>query len=223
MAQTMNLKMFYFAFVALAVIGVGAIWMARGGGGEPVEVGPVPVNASAFPGYVMGSDSAPVEIVEYADFGCSACAYFAVLTGTDMKNRLVNAGRVRWRFRDFVGPSHPNSLDAHLAAACAGEQGQFWAMHDQIMFNQQRWARDRRPDRAFRDYAAAIGIDVSQFDNCVDEQRPIPQLQASRQEGIDIGISATPSFVIGGRLHVGAMSYDSLVVLVERAEAAARQ
>lgn len=221
MAQPMNLKKFYLIFAALAVVGAGAIWMARGRNSEPIEVGPVP--ATAFPGYVLGSDSAPVEIIEYADFGCGACATFAVLTGPDIKSRLVSTGRVRWRFRDFVGPSHQNSLDAHLAAACAGEQGQFWAMHDQITFNQQRWMRDRRPDRAFRDYARAIGVDVGRYNDCVDDQQMVVRFEASKREGLDLGVTATPSFVIGGRLYIGAMGYDSLVTLIERAEAAGGQ
>ncbi|MGD8727109.1 MAG: thioredoxin domain-containing protein, partial [Gemmatimonadales bacterium] len=208
---------------ALAVVGAGAILVAMGQDSEPVEVGPVPVNVAAFPGYVLGSDSAPVEIVEYADFGCAACAYFAVLTGPDIKERLVNTGRVRWRFRDFIGPSHPNSLDAHLAAGCAGEQGQFWSMHDQIMFNQQRWSRESRPARALRDYARAIGLDMGRYDACVESQHLVARFEAVKQEGRAIGLAATPSFVIDGMLYTGAIPYDSLVVLVERAEAARNQ
>ncbi len=223
MAQQVNLKKFYYAFAALAVVGAGAIWMAMGRSPQPVEVGPVSVNAVAFPGHVLGSDSAPVEIIEYADFGCGACAYFTVLTEPDVKSRLINTGRVRLRFRDFVTPSHPNSLDAHLAAACAGEQGQFWAMHDQIMFNQQRWMRARSPSREFRGYARTIGIDVGRYNDCVGDERMVQRFEVSRQEGIDFGVTATPSFVIGGLLFTGAMGYDSLVVLVERAEAAASQ
>lgn len=223
MAQAMNLKPFYLGFATLVLIGIGVIWLARSSGGEPVDVGPVPLNAAGFPGYVLGSDSAPVEIIEYADFGCSACAVFTVLAGQDMKSRLISAGRVRWRFRDFVGPSHQNSLDAHLAGACAGEQGQFWPMHDQIMFNQQRWMRERNPAREFRDYARTVGIDVRRYDACVSSRSKLGQLDASKQEGLDIGVTATPSFVIDGKLYEGALPYDSLVTLVEQAEVAARQ
>jgi protein-disulfide isomerase len=221
MAQPMNLKPFYLGFAALAVVGAAAIWWARGGGTTPVEVDPVPVNASSFAGYVLGSDSAAVEIIEYADFGCGACAQFAVLAGADIKSRLVEAGRVRIRFRDFAIPSHPSSPDAHLAAACAGEQGQFFAMHDQLFFGQRDWTRQRRPDRQFRDYAEAIRLDMSRYDDCVRDRRHMGRIDAAKQEGLAVGVSSTPSFVIGGLLVVGALPYDSVVALVERAEGAA--
>jgi protein-disulfide isomerase len=96
-------------------------------------------------------------------------------------------------------------------------------MHDQIMFNQQRWVRERSPDREFRDYARALGVDIRRYDACVSDRSKLGQLEASKQEGLDLGITATPSYVINGTLYVGAMGYDSLVTLIERAEAAAQQ
>ncbi len=219
MAQSRNLKPFYIAFAAVAVVGAAAIWWARGSGATPVEVGPTPVVGSDFAGYVIGSDSARVEIREYADFGCAACSHFAVLSGPDVRNRLVATGRVRVRFRDFVIPSHPGSLDAHMAAACANEQGQFWAMHDQLFFNQRLWARERQPDRQFRNYAEAIGLNMGSWNACMRDRRYAARIDAAKQEGIALGVDATPSFVIGGLLVSSAIPYDSVVVLVERAEA----
>jgi len=219
MAQSRNLKPFYIAFAAVAVVGAAAIWWARGSRATPVEVGPTPVVGSDFAGYVIGSDSARVEIREYADFGCAACSHFAVLSGPDVRSRLVATGRVRVRFRDFVIPSHPGSPDAHMAAACANEQGQFWAMHDQLFFNQRLWARERQPDRQFRNYAEAIGLNMGSWNACMRDRRYAARIDAAKQEGIALGVDATPSFVIGGLLVSSAIPYDSIVVLVERAEA----
>jgi len=226
MAQSRNLKPFYIGLALIAIGGLAAIWMARSSNAARTaarEVGPVPVSAAGFEGWVIGSDSAPVEIVEYADFECGACAHFSVLTGPDIKSRLVASGRVRWRFRDFPLPGHANSPLAHHAAACAGEQGKFWDMMDRIFYNQSRWVRDRRPDRRIKEYAEAVGLDMGQYGDCMDEQRYVGQIEASRQEGIAVGIGSTPSFVIGGLLVVGSLPYDSVVSLVERAEQAAQQ
>ena len=220
MAQSMNLKPFYMGFALLAIVGAAAIWWARSSGSSPVEVGPIPVSTSDFSGYVLGSDSAKVEIIEYADFGCGACAHYAVLTGPDVTKRLVETGRVRVRFRDFPIPSHPQSSDAHLAAACAGEQGQFYPMHDQLFFGQRDWTRQRRPTRRFREYAEALRLDMDRYDSCVRDRRLLGQIQAAKQEGIAVGVNSTPSFIVGGLLVVGAVPYDSLVSLVERVEAA---
>jgi protein-disulfide isomerase len=143
-----------------------------------------------------------------------------VVTGPDVKTRLVETGRVRIRFRDFPIPSHPQSTDAHLAAACAGEQGQFFPMHDQLFFGQRDWTRRRRPERRFREYAEALRLDMGRYDTCVDDRRLLGQIEAAKQEGLAVGVHSTPSFIVGGLLVVGALPYDSLVSLVERVEAA---
>ncbi len=108
-----------------------------------------------------------------------------------------------------------------MAAACAGEQGRFWEMKDQLFFGQQSWARDRRPGRRFEKYAETIGLDMDQYEACVDADRYAAQIAAGREEGVAVGVNSTPSFLIGGLLVVGSISYDSVVALVRRAEGAA--
>jgi len=222
MAQSMSMKWFYAAFGVLVVAGAAWIWSSRGGP-EAVEVGPLPVTATSFPGWVLGSDSAPVEITEFADFECAACAHFAILTAPDVRKRLVATGRVRLRFRDFPIQGHLYSPVAHQAGACAGEQGKFWEMADLIFFHQTTWVQEGRPDKAFEDYAKQLGLNMDQYRSCMKERRHAGDIEASRQAGLQLGVNATPSFVIGGLLVAGALPYDSIARLVERAEARARK
>ncbi len=217
-----QLKWFYAALGVIVVVGIAALVLARrGGGSAAVEVAPAPVAVGTFEGHVLGSDSAPVTIVEYADFECGACAQFAILTGPDVKQRLVAAGRVRWVFRDFPLDGHRNALSAHLAAACAGEQGRFWEMHDQIFFNHRRWVSERRPERPLRDIARGLNLDLSQYDGCIDSRRLLGQIEATKRDGLARGVQATPTFEVGTLRVSGALSYDSLQALVTRAEARA--
>lgn len=213
-----QLKWFYAALGVIVVVGVAALAMARRGSGGAIEVAPTPVAVGSFEGHVLGSDSAPVTIIEYADFECPACAQFAVLTGPDVKQRLVASGRVRWVFRDFPLEIHRHALAAHLAAACAGEQGRFWEMHDQIFFNHGRWVRESRPERRLRDLARALNLDMSRYDSCIDSRRLLGQIEATKQEGLARGIQSTPTFEVGTLRVAGALSYDSLQVLVSRME-----
>ncbi|HEX9729198.1 MAG TPA: thioredoxin domain-containing protein [Gemmatimonadales bacterium] len=223
MAEARRMKGFYLGLAAVAVIGVAAIlWARSNAAGGVEEIGPIPVSTEAFPGYSMGSDSAPVQIIEYGDFQCPACGQFAVLTGPDVKRRLVETGQVRWTFRDFPLGIHPNALVAHLAAACADEQGQFWNMHDQLYFRLGEWAPERRPARMFRDYARVIGLDVKQFEDCVDSRRYLGRIEATRRTGETVGVSSTPTFIIGNLRVSGSLSFDSIQVLVNRVAGANR-
>ncbi len=211
------MRAFYAVLGVIAVIGGGAIWWASSGGGSEAQFidQPVPLNTAAFAGYVIGSDSAPVEIVEYADFQCPACGHFAVLAGPDVKQRLVQTGLVRWRIRDSPIEMHDKALAAHHAAACANEQGRFWEMHDQLFFNQRTWSESTRPQRLFRDYAEAVGVDRDQFEQCMDEQRYLARIQATRNEIVALGVVSTPSFDIGQIRVTGSLPYDSIKALVD--------
>jgi protein-disulfide isomerase len=215
------MKTFYGVLIAIAVVGIAAVWWAsqrsRGTAAQILEA-PLELNASAFPGYVMGSESAPVEIVEYADFTCGACATFTVLQVPDIKSRLVDEGIVRLRFRGFA-LGQPSLLPLH-AADCAGEQGRFWEMHDQLMYKQRDWITSQNPLRVFRDYAREIALDLDAYDQCMQEGRYAARLMATREEISNSGIHQTPTFDVGQLRVTGAISYDSLKVLVDRARGA---
>ena len=217
-----QLKPFYIGLALVAVAGAALIYMARRPGSETTvaQTAPGPVDLGDYEGHVMGSDSAPVTIIEYAHFECPACAQFAILTGPDVKQRLVATGRVRWIFRDFPLEGHRNSMPAHHAAQCAGEQGKFWEMHDQIFFNHGRWVTERRPERPLRDLAAATGIDMRRYDDCMSSGRYMDRLNQLRADAAARGIGSTPTFDIGNRRVSGALLYDDLKKLVDSAAAA---
>jgi protein-disulfide isomerase len=220
MAAPNRLKTFYLALAAIVVIGAGWLLVTRlrGGSQTTTVAAPPPVDAGAFPGYTMGSDSAPVTIVEYADFECPACGQYAVLTEPDVRKHLVDSGVVRIVFHDFPLVSiHANSKPAHMAAQCAGEQGKFWQMHDQLYFNQGRWALERRPEGTIRGLAKAIGLDMKQYDDCMSSARYWPRLEQMGQEAEDRGITSTPTFEINGVRYEGFTTYDEMRALVDQA------
>lgn len=219
MARAAGMRRFYAALVVIGAAGGGWIWMStkRTAGGSPAE--PLPESAiaaaSSFPGYLLGAESAPVEVTEFADFQCPGCAQFAVLTMHDVKQRLISAGRVRWRFKDFPLEMHPNSRAAHHAAACADEQGRFWEMHDQLFYNQPRWSLERNPGRRFAEYARAIGLDLNRFEDCTRTGRYQARIEASVRDGQRLGVTSTPSFIAGRVRLPEVPSYDELKAIID--------
>ena len=205
-------SVFWIALGVVAVVGIGALsWQAT----RP-RVTASKIDASLPPlqaqGYVIGSPTAPVEVIEFGDFECPSCGQFATLTEPDVRTRLVNAGQIRFRFMDFPLDIHRNTWDGSLAASCANEQGRFWEMHDQIFANQDKWNGEatRRPRGPLGDMAKGIGLDMSKYNACMEAETYRRQIQANLQEGVRRGVSQTPSFVIGGQLLPGALPYDLL-------------
>lgn len=213
------MKRFYVLLGLVAVVGAVALWYAaaaRPNAGALAPGAPAPLPASdGFRGFTLGSDSAPVEVVEYADFECPACAQFAAVQMPTIREQLIRAGKVRWRHRDFPLPSHAYSRFAAHAAHCAAEQGKFWEMHDQLFFNHS-WAQTGRdPSRLFRDNARNIGLDVGAYDACMESGRHAGRIEASRIEGERLGVPGTPTFFINGRLYNGSRSSDAFKAIAD--------
>jgi protein-disulfide isomerase len=168
-------------------------------------------------GYLLGSPSAPVEVIEFADFECPGCGQFATVTEPDIRTNLVNTGKIRMRYIDFPLPMHRNTWDASLAAACANDQGKFWELHDAIYANQDRWNAEAtsRPRSVLAGLAKGVGVDMSKYDDCMKADTHRAKVQAHLQEAERRQVSQTPTFIIGDRMIPGALPYDTFKKLVD--------
>ena len=162
-----------------------------------------------MPGWVLGSETAPIEVDEYADFQCPYCRSFYLVTMPDITERLIQTGKIRWRFKDRPLEGHPKTLPAHQAAACAGEQGKFWDMFNQLYVNQTEWVEARNTPKKIREYAQKIGLDMAKYDACVDSNRYMARLAAEARRATERGITSTPSFVVGNTKIPGT-TYDEI-------------
>src|SRR5213078_694063 len=86
----------------------------------------------------LGQAKAPVLIVEFSDFTCGYCGRFYRETLPALKTDYLDAGKVRFAYRDYPRDSQGFGLVAAHAARCAGEQGQFWGMHDRLFDQHDR-------------------------------------------------------------------------------------
>jgi protein-disulfide isomerase len=221
------MKGFYLAVVAVLVIGIGwLVYQARNKPGQGAGLGaeePVPAATDGFRGYTMGNDSARIQITEYSDFECPYCAAFATVQMPEVREQLIATGRVFWRYRDFPLSSHKWSRLAALAAQCAGEQGKFWDMHDQL-FGHRDWVeQEKDPTDVFHGFAQAIGLDLARYDECVKSRRYAGRIQASLEEGQALHIQGTPTFFVNGRHFEGRATSDAFKAIVDSLSAARRK
>jgi protein-disulfide isomerase len=227
MAAAGSMKGFYTALAAVA-LGGGVFILGKAMKSKPPLTTQTLAPLAVGPrGVTAGSDSAPVQILEFSDFECPYCAAFASIQMPDAHSRLIGTGKVRWTFVHFPLDGHTKSPIAHLAAACANEQGRFWEMHDQIYQHQAEWTESRNPERALADYAAAVGLDRTRYRQCVDGRTAWGTVLADKALGDSIGVTGTPTFFLEGREVQSprgqAMSVDLLLKSVDSAIAAKRQ
>jgi protein-disulfide isomerase len=214
---------FWIAIGLLALLGVtGLSWMASRPKAQVTRLDPN-LPAMKAEGYVMGSPTAPVEVIEFADFECPACGQYATITEPDVRTRLVNTGQVRVRYIDYPLPMHRNTWDASLAAACANDQGKFWEMHDALFANQDRWNTEAtsRPRGPIGELARSVGLDMAKYGACMDADTHRAKIQSHLAEAEKRNIGSTPTFVFNGTVVPTALPYDAFKKYVDDAAKAA--
>jgi protein-disulfide isomerase len=163
-----------------------------------------------------GPADAPITIVEFSDFQCPYCSR---ATATLKKLDASYPGKIRIVYRDFpLVQIHPNAARAAEAAACANEQGKFWPMHD-AMFEHQ----DKLGEADLKATAAALGLEATAFNQCLDSGRYTAQWKRDAAEAERYGVSSTPAFFINGRMVVGAQPYEAFARVVDEELARASQ
>jgi protein-disulfide isomerase len=215
-----GLNRFYTLFAIVAVAGLAAIaYLAMRGSSSvsiPVDAAILAADTAGFRGYVLGSDSAPLEITEYADYQCPGCQQFETLQFPQVKRQLIETGRVRWRYRDFpLDQIHPNARIAAHSAACAEDQGKYWEQHRLIYEGQAEWAPAGNAAPLLERYAQQAGLNVADYNACMQAAKYAGRIQASHDEAIRMNVGVTPTFLIAGRLYPGGMNSDALKRLVD--------
>jgi len=218
-------RAFYILIIAVAIVGISALTIETSRSKDTAQASPIdsslpPVKSA---GYTIGNASAPVEVTEFGDFECPACGNFSTLTEPDIRKRYVNTGKVLWRFIDFPLSGHRNTWPASRAAACADEQGKFWEFHDALYQTQDQWNGEAtsNPDKFMKQLGKQLGLNTSQFDQCVDTKKTQAKVQAHYALAVARKVQQTPTFVVGDQQIPGAMNYDQFARLLDTALAKA--
>lgn len=179
-----------------------------------VEVGGIDLTGV---GYDVGDPAAPVVVVNFSDFGCPFCRSFARETYPTLEREYVRTGKVLFKYVPFVMGMFPNGQHAARAAECAADQGRFWSMHDSLYAQQAEWRKASAPESVFRRDVVALGLDRARFDACYASRDVHPRTRRANEIADDLGIRATPSFVVNDRPIEGALPIADFRRVIEAA------
>ena len=147
-------------------------------------------------GYDQGNLDALVRIVELSDYGCGYCRKFHLETFPVLREEFIETGKVLWKFVPFVNGMFENSLFATEAAECALEQGSlpFEALNERLWSDQASWKRSSDPEPVLRGMAQDAGVDLAEFDTCLDNDNSIDRIASARSTATRLGVRGTPTF-----------------------------
>ena len=161
---------------------------------------------------ILGDRNAPLTLIEFGDYQCTFCNKFFHETIESILTNYVETGKVKILFKDFIVVGQ-DSMHAANAAHCANDQQMFWQYHS-ILYN--NWAGEGTgwvSSEQLNKFANTLGLDMDKFSNCVSELKWKKLVNASHDDAVALGVTATPTFfVIDENRNVlkitGAQHYD---------------
>lgn len=166
-----------------------------------------------FPGTVAGNPDGDVTIVEFFDFRCPYCRQAAM----DVQRLIDEDAGIRVIYRDFPvldRGGEPLSRRAALAALAAARQGKYVDFYKRLF---------DLPGRLSQELLVATvrgaGLDERQAVRDMESAELAAEVDKNLQLGRNLGLSGTPSYIIGDQIISGAVGYDALKAAVARARA----
>ncbi len=151
---------------------------------------------------VRGTADAPITIIEFSDYQCPYCRKWHVEVFPLLQAKYGD--QIRMVYRDFPLYSiHPEAESAAIAANCAGEQDRYYEYGDLLFVNQNSLGAS-----TYEELAKDIDLDLTQFKECVAENRYKDEVDADYAYASELGVRSTPTFFINGLAIVGAQPYD---------------
>ena len=159
--------------------------------------------------HIRGPHGAEVSLVEYGDFECPYCrAAEPIVAG------LIEAlgDRLSAIFRHFpLSQVHPHARHAAEVAEAAAAQGKFWEMHDTLFARQ-----DALDDSDLLTYAADLSLDSGRIRRELTDHVYARRVAEDQQDGLDSGVSDTPTFYIDGIRYDGSVALRDMVAAIRQ-------
>ena len=157
--------------------------------------------------YMTGTKGAKINVVEFGDYQCPACAYASPIIQELVKAYKDNQN-VNFVFRNFPLPQHSNAMISAEAAEAARAQGKFLEMSEMLYGRQNEWSGNPKALEIFVGYAGELGLNVKTFTDSVNQEKFKDTITKDRSDGQALGINSTPTFFVNGEKLNGIPSFD---------------
>ena len=169
----------------------------------------------------LGSESAPITIVEFGDYQCESCYYWFHNTRSTLIDNYIETGKAKLVFLDlpFLGRDSPKAAQASY---CAEDQGKYWEYHAMLYTFQ-----DGPPDSGWADrdrlnsFAFSLDMNIDEFNDCMDSSKYKIRVKANYNEAVRNDVQSTPTFILISEVGeteklVGAQPYSVFAATIEQ-------
>lgn len=160
-------------------------------------------------GNVLGNRPGTLAVTEFADFECPPCA---------VQDKIMDqlwttySDRITYSFRHFPKQRHAHAMPAAVASQCAAESGAFWETKRLLFSNQERLAEFL----ALPQLPTIPARETTRFAQCMQQRSAHWIVERDGRDAVGLGLTVTPSILIGNKLIQGIVRYPRLALIVER-------
>lgn len=195
-----------------ALIGAGAAALIAGAPLSALaDETPFAVGAQA-----LGTEDAPVTIVEYASLTCPHCANFHATLWPDLKAQFIDTGKVRFIMREVYFDKY--GLWAAMVARCGGSDTYF-PFVDVFFKRQKEWTGGDQGQivENLRRIGKQGGLSDADLDVCLGDEDFARGLVSDYQTNAEKdGVRSTPTFFINGELFEEARTIENFAAAIEK-------
>jgi protein-disulfide isomerase len=166
------------------------------------------ISQRADRGRILGDSTAKLWVIMASDFQCPYCKQWHDARFAQIMKNYVAKGRVRLGYVNFPLSQHQNALPAAEAGMCVAAQNKFLAMHESLFATQAKWETLRDPAPVFDSLAAAAGVNMPAYRECVSKHLARPLIEADHDRWAAAGVKSTPTFFVSGRMVDGGADAD---------------
>ncbi|MEZ4156409.1 MAG: thioredoxin domain-containing protein [Candidatus Paceibacterota bacterium] len=165
--------------------------------------------------WTIGEAEAPVQLIEFSDFQCPACAAYHSVVKQVISEYPSD---VLFAYRHYpLSQIHPHAELAGRAAEAAGIQGKFWEMHDKLFETQASWSARASVKDLFVEFASELGLDVTRFEADIDSDEVKDAVEGEALQARALNLPGTPSFIVNGVYVQNPPSIDAFRAIIEDA------
>jgi protein-disulfide isomerase len=118
---------------------------------------------------------------------------------------------VKLVFKQFPLEIHSQARLAAQASLAAAAQNKFWELHDKMFANFRRLSRE-----SIVKMAQETGLDMAKFNQDWQNAQYKTQIDREVEEGVNAGVSGTPTFFIDGKKYNGPVEPESLKPILDK-------
>lgn len=189
-------KLLAFFFLAILALILGGVFFLSKNQNSPSPDSNKVYQIDYSKGERIGSDSAKIKLVEFSDYECPACALFAPTVAQLIASDSAN---LQVYYRNFPLPQHSLAKKAAVLAEEANAEGKFWPVHDKLFAAQDQWASLSEATDFFVNLAKEEGMDEIKTKEALENNLYQDKIQADINEGMSLGVDATPTFFLNGK------------------------